>query len=295
MNTLIDSGNKLPHKSNFLILFVLLPLLLSTRCTKDEPGIDILEESKHFIIRSNSQHTSHDEVRLVKAQAEWLYDEIRKIFGEEWNLDKKIVILMEGSANEHGPFFDTAGIHLFRYSPEENGYLALLAHEMVHAFQEPFYIEKKTWTWSTYGYYDEGFAEYVAQLVEPNKTGYPFYGFPEHVVVGDLVKKERMIPHHLLRTQHEKLNESCKLQAYPVRASWFRHLDEVFGRAKMLSFIHPEEEPSSALMQALTGFDLETIDQKWQNWVVAKYEMVQGADEIAQQYRDRTSWYSYCP
>ena len=145
----------------------------SYSCSKKVPTTNLQQESEHFIILSNSKYSSTAEIDLIKTQAELIYTRITPILGETLAPTNKIIIRLEGPFIDQGPYFDPDGIHLFRYSPKENGYLALLTHEMVHAFREDFYIEKETWNWPTYGYFDEGFAEYIAQLVEPEKNRLP--------------------------------------------------------------------------------------------------------------------------
>ncbi len=281
----------------YRILFPILlfsAAILTATCSKNDPPKELRQESERFIILTNSIHGTLNEINLVETHAELMFNKIKNILGEERMPEKKITIRMEGAFIEQGPYFDPDGIHLFRYSPEENGYLALLTHELVHAVRETFYIEMETWNWPTYEYFDEGFAEYIAQLAEPNKTGFPFYGFSEHAVVGDLVLQGQFLPHDSLRTHHNELNQPCNLQTYPQRASWFRHLDEVYGREAMLAVAYPPEEPTPNVVKELVGVDLPTLDLQWENWIISQYENTEDADRTANEYRERTSWYSYC-
>jgi hypothetical protein len=246
------------------------------------------------VLLTNSKHSSTAEINVVLNQAELIFTRISTILGEDHTSDEKITLLLEGPFVDQGPYFDTSGIHLFRYSSEENGYLALLAHEMVHAFQKPFYIEKQTWNWPSYNYFDEAFAEYIAQLAEPEKTGFPFYGYPENVIVGHMVVNEKQIAHEILRNRHEEFNQPCNLQTYPERASWLRHIDEIYGREALFSIIYPAEEPTSSLVENLIGVDLLTLDKEWEAWITKKYNKIEKADSIAYEYLKRTSWYTYC-
>ena len=103
--------------------------------------------------------------------------------------------------------------------------------ELVHAVREPYYIEIETWNWPTFGYFDEGFAEYIAQLAEPGKTGFPFYGFSESAVVGDMVLRGQLLPHDSLRNHHEALNDLCNLpnlsvKSFLVFVTWMKYMVE---------------------------------------------------------------------
>ena len=283
----------LQSKILYIILLFSIPILAVT-CSKNDPPQDLRQESAHFIILTNSEHSITDEIDLVNDRAEWIYQELINLLGEDRAPDGKITIRMEGSFTGQGPYFDPDGIHLFRYSAAENGYLALLTHEMVHAFRESYYIEEEPWNWPTFPYFDEGFAEFMAQIIEPDKTGFPFYGFSEHAVVGDMVLQGQALPHDSLRMHHEALNQPCHIQSYPLRASWFRHVDEVYGREAMLAIAYPTKEPTSDVIQELIGVDLPTLDQEWEVWIIDKYENTEEASQIAQEFRLHTSWYSYC-
>ena len=279
------------------LFFTYLMLLLSvgfSTCSKDEPLRDLREESAHFIILTNSKNSTSSEISQVLTQAEQLYERIAAIVGEAHTPVNKITIRMEGSFTDQGPYFNDQGIHIFRYSREENGYLSLLAHEMVHAFREPFYLEKETWNWPAYPYFDEGFSEYIAQLVDSTKTGFPFYGFPESVVVGHMVLHKQHIPHTVMRGRHEAFNQPCNIQTYPARASWCRYIDEVYGRDALFALIFAEQEPTALVVQEVIGVDLSVLDQDWETWIVEKYQEIKDADRIAQQYLERVSWYAFC-
>ena len=139
--------------------------------------MSIEKESEHFSLVSNTDHSTIKEAESVLNRAEELYTKILQILGESRAPKNRITIRLEGDFKEKGPYFDNLGIHLFRYSVEENGYFALLAHEMAHAIREDYYIEYDPWRWPNYPYLDEGLAEYVAQLVDPEKTGFSYVWF----------------------------------------------------------------------------------------------------------------------
>lgn len=281
--------------SKFLVFAGMVILLLAnSKCSKNKLSPDFRQENDHFVLFSDFDHSSQAEVDHILNQAEVLFSKISTIVGPARTPENKIKLLLEGPFTGQGPYFDSSGIHLFRYSEEENGYLALLTHEMVHAFREPYYIEKQIWTWPNYGYYDEAFAEYIAQLVDHEKTGFPFYGFPEHVVVGNMVINKNHLQHETLRNQHEEYNQPCNLQTYPQRASWLRHIDEIYGRAALFSIAYSETEPTSEVILSSLGTDLPTIDLQWEDWISNIYQQIEKADSIAQAYRAHTSWYSYC-
>ncbi len=271
----------------YLFLFVLA-------CNKNNDPVPITKNSEHFILITDTKLSSEAEINAVLAKAEVLYERILTVLGEDHRPQNKITIRLEGDFKEKGPYFDNLGVHLFRYSPGENGYLSLLAHELVHAFHEDYYIEYDPYRWENYPYIDEGIAEYIAQLVDPSKTGFPWYGFNEYAVIGDLVLSENYIPHHILREQHNEINDPCNIQAYTQRSSWMRYIDETYGRNALLMLYFAETAPTDEFFVETLGVDLATVDAAWESWVIENYNNTPMAGDIAAAFRERTSWYSYC-
>jgi hypothetical protein len=152
----------------------------------------------------------------------------------------------------------------------------------------------EAWEWPTNRFFDEGFAEFLAQSVDPHKRGFPFYGFHEDAVVGQLLVRDEDIPLNVLRTRHADLNRPCEIQAYPQRASWFRFVDETYGREATLNLAYPHTEPTSGVVLGLLGVGLEELDQAWEAWIMARYNALPGADDLGQAYRERTSWAHVC-
>ena len=273
-------------------IFILFAMALS-KCSKNE-AIRITVESEHFIIQTNSVFSSPEEVSDMLLHAEAIYDLMIEIVGNRHAPSKKIIINLKGDFKDQGPYFDPEGIHLFRYSAAENGYKALFTHELGHAIREDYYIQNKVWEWPAYDYYDEGFAEYIAQEVEPDKRGFPFYGYPENVVVGDMVISGNAIDQDYLRTHHDIINEPCKLQAYPLRASWCRYIEETYGLDKLLSIVYTTIEPSSKYVDDLLGQNLNIIDTDWEKWIEDLYTQIDEAEDIAERFKRQTTWYEYC-
>lgn len=281
-------------KSLFLSVVCFGLILISDSCDTNDPPTPVTLETDHFILISNTQLSTSDENTAVLNKAESLYSQILDIVGENREPQNKITIRMEGNFTAKGPYFDNLGIHLYRYSVEEDGYLGALAHEMGHAFHEDYYIQYDPYQWTNYPYLDEGFAEYIAQLIDPAKTWFPWYGFNEYAVVGDLILSDNTIPHSILRAQHFELNDKCHIQAYTLRCSWIRYIDETYGRTALLNISYTAEEPTLDFFSEQFGEDLATVDANWASWALDKYNNTPDASATSVAFRERTSWYNYC-
>ena len=281
-------------KTFFFSVVCLGFLLTSNSCDDNDPPTPVNLESEHFILISNTQLSTDEENTAVLNKAEMLYTKIFEIVGENREPQNKITIRMEGNFEIKGPYFDNLGIHLYRYSVQEGGYLGALAHEMVHAFHEDYYIQYDPYQWINYPYIDEGFAEYIAQLIDPTKTWFPWYGFNESAVVGDLILSENTIPHSILREKHFEINQQCHIQAYTQRCSWMRYIDETYGRSTLLSISYTPVEPTPSFFNMKFGTDLATVDANWESWAIEQYNETPNASDIAADFREHTSWYSHC-
>jgi hypothetical protein len=209
----------------------LTPILCAAlvSCHAPEP---LERTSEHFRFVANSDTSTEAEMRMGIDRGEALYAAVAEIIPPSFPLTPVIKVRLNGDLRSQTPHIDKDGtIHLYRYSREEGGYWALFAHELVHAIAFDYAREIGALDWAALGLYNEAWAEYVAQVVDPEKTGFPLHGFDEDVVVGHWLLQGGLSL-AMLRESHQALNEKCQHQAYPMRASWFRYVDETFGRGR---------------------------------------------------------------
>jgi hypothetical protein len=270
-----------------------LACLLLAGCgdsTPTEPPAPLIRESTHFRFVSTTANATTAEIETGIQQAETHFTAISGLVGASRMPTGRITVRLEGDKipGRTGGYVDGEGaVHLYRYRPDLGGYFGILAHELAHAVRYDYWLSRNYSTWDNGGFVEEGFAEYVAQQVHPEKLGFPFYGFPEDVVTGHRLILGETIPFPLLRERHEELNTLCEWQAYPQRASWFRFVDEMFGRQAVLEIAYSEVETTSQMMEDLLGTELEQVDVDWEDWLLARYAAIQGAAEIAAAYWNR--------
>ncbi len=219
--------------------FTPLLCLALTGCSLFAEPLEV--SSEHFHLVADTYTSSEAEMQALLEQGEAFHAAIAAISPPDLRLDPTIEVQLNGDVRNQAPFVDGEGtIHLWRYSPEEGGYGAIFAHEIVHAIAFDSVVEAGVLEWPDLGSYSEGWAEYAALLVDPGKTGFPLYGFDEDVVAGHWVAHGGLAL-AALRAAHSELNKRCELQAYVMRASWFRHVDEVFGREVLLDLVAARE------------------------------------------------------
>jgi hypothetical protein len=96
---------------------------------------------------------------------------------------------------------------------------------------------------------------------------------------------EQAIPPNILRQRHHELNLPCQNQTYTERASWFRFIDETYGRAATLAVAYSDVEVTNDVARTLIGASLAEIDLGWEQWVRDRYAAIPDAAAIAEAYR----------
>jgi len=202
---------------------------------------------------------------------------------------RKITVILEGDfrSDRSGGYIDEQGsVHLSRYRADLGGYFGTLAHEIAHAFRYAYWHQFNVGLWDNFGYIEEGFAEFAAIAIHPDKAGFPFYGYPPDVITAQRLIRGEGIPQQVMRDRHD-LNTPCEWQTYPLRASWFRYIEDEYGRDAVLSIAYSEVETTDERVETLLGAPLEQVDAAWEQWLLARYGATPGAAEIAQAYFTR--------
>lgn len=262
--------------------------LAVTGCRPIEARGDVL----HVVAKR--RHASKKEIRSVLAAGEALLPEIAAMHPEGIVMDDAIRVELHGRYGE-SPYVDDEGtVHLWRFSKEEGGYHALYAHELVHAIAYDDLVGPAVEDIENSGFYLEGWAEYVALLVDPGKTGFSLFGYDEDIVVGHWLQQGGPSLADY-RENHEELSLRCQGQSYILRASWFRYVDEELGREVLLDLAAGREGWNRDAVEAVLGASLEQVDADWEAWAMARYDAVPNADEQAQAYRSqKMAWYDPC-
>lgn len=240
------------------------------------------------------RHASKEEIQSMLEVGEALLPDIAALHPEDIVMDDAIRVELHGQYGE-SPYVDDEGtVHMWRFSEEEGGYHALYAHELVHAIAYDDLVGPAVDDIENSGFYLEGWAEYVALLVDPGKTGFSLFGFDEDVVVGHwLLEGGPTLADY--REQHEELSLRCQGQSYILRASWFRYVDEELGREVLLDLAAGREGWDREAVEAVLGATLEQVDADWEAWATARYEAHPNADAEAQAYRrEKMAWYEPC-
>jgi len=242
--------------------------------------------SDHFVFESTSADATDADMGTGIQQAEAHYAAIAALVGPTLVPSGKITVILEGAFREDrsGGYVDEGGaVHLSRYRPDLGGYFGSLAHEIVHAMRYSYWHRFNVGPWDNFGYTEEGFAEYVAIAVYPDKPGFPFYGYPADVITAGRLIRGEGIPQQVMRDRHD-LNTPCQWQTYPLRASWFRYVEEAYGRETVLAIAFSEVETTDARIEGILGTTLAQVDAAWDAWLLARYAATPDAAAIAQPY-----------
>jgi len=270
----------------------LLALLLLCACggsTEPEPVIPLERESAHFVFESTSAEATAAEMDAGIQLAEQHHAAMVALVGANRIPAGKVTVVLEGDfrPDRSGGYIDADGVaHLSRYRVDLGGYFGSLAHEVAHALRYSYWHRFNVGPWENFGFIEEGFAEYAAIAVHPQKAGFPFYGYPPDVITAERLIRGQGIPQQIMRDRHE-LNTPCEWQTYPLRASWFRYIEDEYGREAVLSIAYSEVQTTDERIEALLGTTLAQVDVAWEAWLLARYAATPGAAGIAQPYFDR--------
>jgi len=241
-------------------------------------------ESEHLVLLAHEGAATTAEAETVMAYGESVYGPIATFLGSARVPNRKVEVLLMGAGAVR--YVDDDGrIVLHRKPAPQGGYLDCLAHELTHALRYDYWRQYGTWAWPSFGFFEDGVAELVAVTVDPDKPGFPFFGYAEDVVAGYWVTSGQAIPHAVLRPRNQELNGPCDDQAYTQRASWFRYVDETYGRATTLAMAYSPVEVTDAVTRGLVDRTLSELDAEWEAWITARYAAIPNADSLALAYR----------
>ncbi|MCB9763886.1 MAG: hypothetical protein H6739_29215 [Alphaproteobacteria bacterium] len=264
-----------------------LALVSLSACTIEAQG-------EHLHVVGSSVNSSEQEIQSLLDVGETLHTDIAALHPPDIALDGEVRVELHGQFRQTSPYVDDQGtVHLWRFSEAEGGYRAMYAHELVHAIAYDSLVASALAESESAGFYLEGWAEYVALLVDPGKTGFPLFGFDEDVVVGHWLQQGGPTLAEL-RERHEELNMPCQGQAYILRASWFRYVDEELGREVVLDLAAARDGLEREAVEVVLGASLEQVDAEWADWAAARFEAYPDADAEAEAYLGRMGWYEPC-
>lgn len=254
--------------------------------TEPEPVEELSRSSEHFDFMSNTARATEAEMDFGIAEAEAHWAAISALLGPELTPSAKVTVLLDGdfSTDRPGAYVDDRGrIRLTRYRQDLGGYFGPLAHEIAHAMRYTYWHTFNVGPWENFGYIEEGFAEYVAILADPDKAGFPFYGYDPDVITGHRLVRREGIPQQVMRDRHD-LNQPCEFQTYPLRASWFRYVEETYGRQAVLDIAFSTVETTDERIETLLGATLAEVDVAWEQWQRDRYAAIPNAADIAAPY-----------
>ena len=257
--------------------------------TEPEQVEALSRSSEHFEFTSNTAMATAAEMDLGIAEAEAHWVAISALLGPELTPSARITVVLDGDFNPDRPgaYVDDRGrVRLTRYREDLGGYFGPLAHEVAHAMRYTYWHTYNVGPWQNFGYIEEGFAEYAAILADPDKAGFPFYGYDPDVITGHRLVRGEGIPQQVMRDRHD-LNSPCEFQTYPLRASWFRYVEATYGRRTVLDIAYSTVETTDERIETLLGATLAEVDAVWEQWQRDRYAAIPNAAQIAVPYFEK--------
>ncbi len=277
---------------------------LASLTTAPNAAVDLskhqfVKETAHFLIyKINESPLEERETAALIDILENSYTSVQVLLNNfaPQNMPK-ISILLNGDGMPAGkmpnyPNVDqkTGAITLYRYMGPAPAYSSGLPHELVHAMRLNFirhHIDDLDDYSKGAGFIEEGFAEYVAQLISPTSMTFPSYGFPLTIATGYWLSTNTDIPLKVLFEKHA-INPSCVAQAYPLRASFMRFLDQEYGREKLLNLAYSTEKVSLEMFEQLYGRSFEDLAKQWRSKANQDFQDFPNMPNLLKAYLEKT-------
>ena len=227
-----------------------------------------------------TSEASADQIAPVLATADALAEKLQTTVGYPPKQPTTVVLAGHGLSGERRRFpnVDENGrVIMFRFRDAVASYADELAHELVHAYR------RHTGEWTT-GFWEEGYAEAIAMLIEPDDIGFPRYGYPLTVAAGHLLERDEWISLVTIRDRHDDIGRQCQLQAYLERASFFHYLTQTYGVARLNALIYGDGDVDASF-ETFYAMDFETAVTNWQDALRKAYDDHPDANAIADRYR----------
>lgn len=253
-----------------------------------------IQDTDHFGIFQilTDSPLSDEQKRVLMETLESGFRKVSNYLGPEKTPVNKLTVLLEGDSfsTDQPPKYPSvdasATIRLYRFQGPGAVYLQGLPHELVHAFRNKQVVLHEVKIGDIlkgFGFVEEAFAEFVSVEVDKESTSFVRYGFPLEVVTGYWLTSEKDIPLSILFHHHE-INSKCVAQAYPLRASFFKFLDEVYGHNQLISIAYYEKEFSTDLFRHIYGKSFEALATEWKVWALKKYNQFPNNKAILDKY-----------
>lgn len=285
---------------------ILILLFLNMALAISNQNFDSSLKSDHIDLYWNKDTTSQKEVDDFIKYAENNYSVITKILSNKKNEIERIHVYLCGysdfSQPNTYPFTDisTGWIYLFE-NPQRISYKASFSHEIVHALRHWYTKGHSQNSEIGFIFLEEGLAEYVSSIAVPNKDFFSLYGLPLDFVAGYLVKNNLDIPLEMINSSIEnadleKLNVKCRFQTYPLRASFYNFLDEVYGRNLLIKLIYFDGKISPNIYNKIYNKPFDVLVTEWKKWITNKFSKISTStiSQFSNKYKERTKDKYFC-
>ncbi len=241
--------------------------------------------TKHFAFTWNVDETSAEEIEYASGFCEKIYTEVANLIGEDRMPEGRIQVSFKGEGMQTNgrkipPNVDSSGrINLYRF--RQGGYLDAFAHELVHAIRI-----NSIPNWERF--FEEGFASAIADVVYPEKTGFPLFGYERSKITSYLMQQDYFISLSEMRLKHRELNLRCQLQTYIPREDFFCYLRETYGTEKLLEFSNSNRTNEIGLYEEIWKKSFDELETEWEKYTLELHS-AEEVMRIGEEYFEKTS------
>lgn len=275
-----------------ILNFVLLVTVIFSFQAKAYSSIaKSLIKTANFEIQYQPGQTTRREAKIVGKKAEMFFQRLVSYLGNKPK--NRIVISLEGdrgtTPGRRWAFVDPefGWMHLVRFKEDTYPYQTGLSHELVHAYRFEHLKKIELPPPPAFLFVEEGLAEYLSNVIEPNKETFIAYGLGFDVAAGQWLAAGEGIPMDLLLDRQLALRNKCVAQAYSQQTSFVAFVAEQLGANAILNLAYAADLTDAASLHKYLGDSFASWAKRWESKLLERFKNVPNHEELGRVWRTK--------
>lgn len=248
-------------------------------------------KTAHFDIRYQSDQTTLNEAQIVGKKSEVFFQRLVSYLGNKPK--KRIVISLEGdrgtTPGHRWAFVDPefGWMHLIRFAEDTYPYQTGLSHELVHAYRFEHLKKIEMPPPPAFLFIEEGIAEYLSNVIEPNKETFVGYGLGLNIAAGQWLAQNEAIPLDFLLDHQLTIRNKCVAQSYSQQASFVSFVSEQLGAKAIQKLAYATDLTDAASLTVYLGDNFTNWAKRWEVSLLERFNKTHNSEELGRIWRTK--------